>query len=36
MKQEKKDIAKKLKQQKVDIYIIEKVTGLTKEEIEQL
>ena len=36
MKQKNLEIAKKLKQQNVDINIIEKVTGLTKEEIEQL
>lgn len=36
MKQNKLEIAKKMKKDKLDINIIIKYTGLTKEEIEQL
>ena len=35
-KEERKEIARKLKEEKVDIDIIEKTTGLTKKEIEEL
>ena len=35
-KEEKKEIARKLLQQRIDIEIIRQVTGLTKEEIEAL
>lgn len=35
-KKEKEEIAKKLKQEGIEIEVIEKVTNLTKEEIEEL